>query len=172
MAAGTSSANRPQVEVADNARLYVTGALAGLFGAALLAVWFLYLDFAKGRPLYTPTVLGTALFKGGEELTSPETLAASIPLTLLFTLVHGAVFVLIGLAAARLLAVFEAGRNLVLGILLLFAVLALGFFGFAITFSAVALEALQIQDVLIGNAIAAAGMAVYLVRHYRGSAAS
>src|SRR3989449_5423278 len=36
------------------------GLIAGLVGAATIAVWFLLLDSLSGRPLYTPTVLGTA----------------------------------------------------------------------------------------------------------------
>ena len=32
-------------------------------GAATIAIWFAVLDVVSGRPLYTPTVLGTALFR-------------------------------------------------------------------------------------------------------------
>ena len=167
-----STSSLPQGQVSASPSVYWPGVLAGLFGAALLAFWFFYLDFSRGEPLYTPTVLGTALFRGGAALTSPETLSASIPLTLMFTVVHGLVFILIGVAGVRLLSLIERGPSLALGILLLFAVLGLGFFGFAITFSAVALDALQMQDVLIGNAIAATGMAVYLLRHYQSRKAS
>src|SRR4029453_11281995 len=31
------------------------GALAGVFGASLLAAWFLYLDALRGKPFFTPT---------------------------------------------------------------------------------------------------------------------
>ena len=30
-----------------------------------IAVWFLLVDIVRGQPLYTPTVLGLALFQGG-----------------------------------------------------------------------------------------------------------
>ena len=43
---------------------YTRGAAAGLLGAAMLAGWFFVLDFGRGQPLFTPTVLGTALFRG------------------------------------------------------------------------------------------------------------
>src|SRR5881398_1966295 len=39
------------------------GMLAGLIGAATVALWFLIVDALAGRPLYTPTVLGSALFR-------------------------------------------------------------------------------------------------------------
>jgi len=169
--AAPSTSSLPQAQEPAFASPYRQGVRAGLFGAALLALWFFFLDFSRGKPLYTPTVMGTALFRGGEGLTSPETLPASMALTLLFTIVHGLLFILIGIAGVRLLSLIGRGPNLALGILLLFAVLGLGFFSFAITFSAVALNALQIQDVLIGNAVAAVGMAVYLLRHYGGGKA-
>ena len=56
----------------DTSRIYDEGIVAGLLGAATIAIWFLILDMIQGRPLYTPTVLGTALFRGGAGLASPE----------------------------------------------------------------------------------------------------
>ena len=40
------------------------GIIAGLIGAALVAVWFLIYDAARGRPLRTPALLGAAAFQG------------------------------------------------------------------------------------------------------------
>src|SRR3954452_15942231 len=34
------------------------GALTGLIGGAIVAVWYLIVDVAKGKPLHTPNVLG------------------------------------------------------------------------------------------------------------------
>ena len=155
--------------VSGIAHAYRQGVLAGVFGAALLAVWFFYLDWGRGRPLYTPTLMATALLQAGSGLPSPETLAPSLRLTLLFTVVHGTVFILLGVAAAHLLYVAERGRGFathVLAMLVVFSVLGLGFFGFALTFAPVAVNVLDVQDVLLGNGIAAAGMVVHLLRHY------
>jgi len=52
--------------VSDPARLYQEGMIAGVIGAIAVAVWFLLLDTAAGRPLYTPTVL--ALFHSSNVL--------------------------------------------------------------------------------------------------------
>src|SRR5438094_265370 len=40
------------------------GIIAGLIGAAVVAVWFLILDVARGRPFLTPTILRAAVFFG------------------------------------------------------------------------------------------------------------
>src|SRR5207249_9423879 len=73
--------------VPDTARLYQEGMIAGVIGAATVAVWFLLLDTAAGHPLYTPTVLGTAIFRRGA-LGSPETLSVSLEMVGMFTWVR------------------------------------------------------------------------------------
>ena len=45
------------------------GIIAGLIGAALVAVWFLIYDVARGRPFRTPSLLGMAAFEGVSEAT-------------------------------------------------------------------------------------------------------
>ena len=63
-----SDAQSATSEVVDRSKTYKEGFVAGLIGAATIAVWFLILDMIQGRPLYTPTVLGTALFRGSAGL--------------------------------------------------------------------------------------------------------
>jgi ABC-type sugar transport system permease subunit len=145
---------------------YVHGVIAGLLSAGALALWFYSLDFSRGRPLYTPTLLGTALF-GGADLTHPETLQPSLSVTLLFTAVHVIAFVLVGLAAARLLTSVQRRRHLGIAVLLLFVALEFGFLAFGVTFVAVALDALGWTDVVLGNLVAAATMGGYLWRTRR-----
>ena len=69
----------------EASNIYEEGIVAGLIGAATIAIWFLILDAIEGRPFYTPTVLGTALFHGRAGLTSPENLAVPFNLVLWFT---------------------------------------------------------------------------------------
>jgi hypothetical protein len=71
---------------------YAEGILGGLVGAATIAVWFFALDSISGRPFYTPTVLGTALFRGGVGLKNPQALAPDFEMILSFTWVHVLVF--------------------------------------------------------------------------------
>ena len=60
---GTTSP-RSDGHAAEVMRLYQEGIIAGTLGAATIALWFLVLDILAGHPLYTPNVLGIALFKG------------------------------------------------------------------------------------------------------------
>jgi len=40
------------------------GIVAGCIGAAVVAVWFLVFDLARGTPLLTPALLGHVVFHG------------------------------------------------------------------------------------------------------------
>ena len=139
------------------------GALAGLFGASLLAAWFLYLDTLRGEPLRTPTLLATTLL-WGTGAHAPQTLAGSIWLTLLFTVVHGLVFVSVGIGVAYFLERIALFRTRELMILLIFGVLCLGFFAVAAGISAIGPQGIAVRDAFIGNAIAAIAMGAYLAR--------
>jgi hypothetical protein len=135
------------------------GALAGLFGATLLAGWFLYIDvILRGQPLFTPTLLASALLGWG---VPPQ---ASIGLAFLYTLVHGVVFVGIGIGAAYLLHRFAVIRHRALIIVVVFTVLCLVFFAFAANVSALGPETIATRDALLGNAIAAFAIGAYLAR--------
>lgn len=154
----------PGNHTAEISRLYLEGIVAGLIGAATIAIWFLILDTINGRPLYTPTVLGTALFRRGEGLASPESLPISFEMTLMYTWVHGLIFCVIGGIASRLLALAEKNLNLGFGILLFFVVFEFGFVVAAFVFAEAILRALTWPAVLIGNLLAAAAMAGYFWR--------
>lgn len=140
------------------------GITAGILGAAAIAIWFLILDTINGRPLYTPTVLGTALFRSGEGLSSPQSLPISLEMVLMYTWVHGLVFCVIGGAASWLLGLAEDNPNIGFGILLLFVVLEFGFLLAVSVFAQPVLGALAWPAVLVGNLLAAVGMVAYL-RH-------
>jgi hypothetical protein len=169
MATARSDATSPALSASpagETSRLYQEGIIAGLVGAATIAVWFLILDTLSGGPLYTPTVLGTALFRGGAGLASPESLAVDLEMVLMFTWVHGLAFIIIGGLASRLLGFAERDPNLGFGILLLFVVFEFGFVAVSMVFASAVLQALTWQAVLVGNLLAAAAMAGYFWRHH------
>jgi len=145
--------------------LYQEGLVAGLVGAATIAVWFLILDSLSGRPLYTPTVLGTALFRRGGTTPLSEILP-NLEMVLMFTWVHGLVFVAIGGIVARLLALAERQPSVGFGILLLFVFFEFGFIVAAMFFAEPILHALAWPAVLVANILAAAAMGGYFwLRH-------
>ena len=163
---GAVSQASPQRPGAEAPNVYAEGILAGLVGAGTIALWFLILDTIRGRPFYTPTVLGTALFRGGAALSAPEQVPASLDLVLSFTWVHVLAFLLIGVAAARLIALAERDPDFGFGVVLLFVVFEFAFVLVSLAFAEPILHALAWQAVLVGNLLAAAAMAaVFRVRH-------
>ena len=145
--------------------LYQEGLVAGLVGAATIALWFLILDSLSGRPLYTPTVLGTALFRRGGTTPLSEILP-NLEMVLMFTWVHGLVFVAIGGIVARLLALAERQPSVGFGILMLFVFFEFRFIVAAMFFAEPILHALAWPAVLVANILAAAAMGGYFwLRH-------
>src|SRR5207247_5883469 len=133
---------------------------AGVIGAATVALWFLVLDTAAGRPFHTPTVLGTALFRRGA-MASPETLPVSLEMVGMFTWVHTLVFAALGGLAARLLGMAERNPSWGFGLILLFVVFEFGFVAAAQLFAAPVLRVISWPSVLVANLLAATAMSAY-----------
>ena len=144
--------------------VYAEGLIAGVVGAAVVALWFLIIDTVKGHPFHTPMVLGSALFRGGEGVAATTPVDFEVVLT--FTWVHVLVFLVIGVAAARLLALAERNPSFGFGIVLLFVFFEFGFLLACTLFAEPVLEALAWPEVLIGNLLAAAAMAAVFWRRH------
>lgn len=145
------------------------GAIAGLLGAATIAIWFLFIDAVTRLPLYTPSVLGEGFLLRESGLVLNPREQDSVKLTLMYSGVHGLVFIVLGVFAAYVFLIFT--RKLHLGVMLiaLFAVLELGFIGTAFIVAKPVLDELAWPIVLTGNFLAAAGMACYLWLRLRSS---
>src|SRR5512134_1327123 len=76
------------------------GLVAGMIGAAIVAVWFLIYDAARGRPFRTPALLGAATFQG---VNDPAAVPVTTPLVVQYTVLHGVVFAMIGVLIAYLI---------------------------------------------------------------------
>src|SRR5262245_6941792 len=161
-----AASHRPTARESDLSAVYGEGIVAGLLGAATIALWFLIVDTVNGRPFYTPTVLGTAVFRGGAGLDHPDTLPISFEMVMLFTWVHALVFAVIGGVAARLLAFAEHTQNVGFGIVLLFVVFEFGFVAVSMVFAEDVLSSLAWPTVLVGNLLAAAVMGAYFWRRH------
>jgi len=98
------------------------GTVAGIIGAASVALWFLMVDSIAGRPFFTPAVLGASLFDllgagfGGRGLFVH--VAA-------YTVLHFAGFIAIGMIAAQLMNVLDRRPSWLVGFLALFLVFEL-----------------------------------------------
>ena len=70
------------------------GAVTGLIGAAVVAVWFFALDLLIGKPFATPAALGSALLLGAA---GPGEIVGTFGLVAAYTVVHIAAFVIAGI---------------------------------------------------------------------------
>ena len=152
----------------DTTRVYQEGIIAGILGAITIALWFLVVDVAQGRPLYTPTVLGTALFGRGAWPGTLEGMPPSFEMVAMFTWVHLLAFAVIGVAVSRLIAMAEQHPGLGFGVVLLFVILTACFTAAAMIVAAPVLRALTLPAILVANLLAAAVMTGdFWLRHPR-----
>ncbi len=136
------------------------GVVAGLLGAVAVAVWFLAVDFVRGEPLQTPSVLGTAFLRA----------EAGPPAVLLYSVVHAAAFVLFGIVASVLIAGAERDPMFVFALVILFAAFEVLFFGALLIGAAWVLDELPAWQILVGNVLAAGVMLAYFFTAHRSLA--
>jgi hypothetical protein len=148
------------------ARIASEGVVSGLIGAGSVALWFLILDSLRGKPLYTPTVLGFSLFHGMMGVARAQNLGVSLEIVLFYTWVHTLAFIILGGIAAALVALAEKNSNFGFGLLLLFVLVVSGFLAGALVFARPLLHALEWPEILLGNLLAAGAMALYFRRKH------
>jgi hypothetical protein len=136
------------------------GVIAGLIGAAAVALWFLAIDFAQGEPLRTPRLLGTALLGR----------ASTAEAVLLYTVFHGIAFVTIGIVAAALVQAAERQPLFLLGLVIFFTSFEVFFFGLVVIVASWVLDQLAGWSILVGNLLAAGSMLYYFLATHRSLA--
>lgn len=138
------------------------GIIAGLIGAAIVAVWFFVFDIARGRPFLTPGILGAFVFSGPDASLTP-----ALGPILGYTVLHGLAFVAFGVVAATMMAMSEREPALFIGFIVLFACFEAFFFGVLGAFGQSMRGELVWWAVLVGNLLASLGMLWYLFRAHR-----
>ena len=140
------------------------GWVSGFLGAFVVAIIFLAIDWAAGRPLWTPAALGSVLFLA-ERL--PPTASPPLVLVVGYTAVHLGIFAGLGLIAAAALSVRRRMRRparLVAIGLGLFVAFELSFAAFALLFARSLMGDLGAWRITVANALAAAAMTAFLGR--------
>jgi hypothetical protein len=141
------------------------GILSGAIGALMVAVWFLILDSIAGRPLYTPSLLGKVLFGVPNAMQDP----AIVPsVAAVYTGMHLAVFVVVGIVAAYIVAAVEHMPSMRVLFFFFFVILEGAFFVYDLLEGDELIGKLGVTTVVIANLLAAGGMSAYFVwRHPR-----
>lgn len=138
------------------------GIIAGLLGAAGVALWFLIVDVTVGEPFYTPAMLGEIVLSLFGRPSSGDTLALHVGL---YTVVHVVGFMIIGVIAASVVRMGEREPSVLAGAVILFVVLQVLFYGItALLSERDLLGRLAWYQVGIANLVAAVLMLTYLWR--------
>jgi hypothetical protein len=140
------------------------GIVAGLIGAAVVAVWFFVFDMLRGRPFLTPTLLGSFVFFGVNTPVGMEPAPGPI---LGYTVLHGMAFIAFGIMAATMMAMSEREPALFVAFVVLFAAFEVFFIGVLSVLGQGIQAALVWWAVLVGNLLASLAMLWFLFRAHR-----
>lgn len=138
---------------------------SGAIGGSIVALFFLLVDAAGGRPLYTPSLMGSVLFGGVD---AAQVTGVRLDMVAYYTIVHFAVFGLVGTLIAVLVHEVEIhARHPAEVLVLLFLVLEGGFVAGTTLAMPGVMAQLGAFRVITANLLAAGGIAIFLIRSHR-----
>jgi hypothetical protein len=122
-----------------------------MLGAATVALWFFVVDLISGAPLRTPGILGSAVFLG---ISSPEDAVINPTTVGFYSLLHGAVFFLVGIGTTALIRAADRAPSVLALFIPLTVVLQALFVGGTAILAQFLLGAIAWWAVLGGNLLA------------------
>ena len=147
------------LDVLAEHRILREGVVAGLLGAVVVALWFLIFDAIAGRVFFTPGALGSALLYGANTIGDVRVATGTVAL---YTIIHVAAFIIVGIIAAAFVMGAERQPPLLLGLILFFVVNEVLFIGIVAIFASWILGTLGWWNILVGNLLAALAIGAYL----------
>jgi hypothetical protein len=158
-----SQLSSPNLIHERSASILKDGILIGVMGAAVVVVWFFILDTARGRMLFTASLLGSVVFLGQ----SPDqVISVNGFIVFAYTGLHVVLFLLAGLVIAWMFSMFEHNPHFGIIILLLFFLFEAILFTFAAVIFPSLMGAIGSLAVATGNLFAAISMFWFLIRRY------
>lgn len=133
----------------------VRGAIAGAIGAATLAIFFLIVDLVRGTPLNTPSFVASVTAGRSAVEASPGLIA-------LYTVIHFALFIAVGVAATWVVERARVRPHFLLGAVLGFLLFDIVFYAGVIVTGVNVVRAIGWPAVLAGNVLAGVAMFAYL----------
>jgi hypothetical protein len=162
----SSDAPSPAGLSARSSSIAIDGVFSGVIGGLTVALFYLLIDTIAGRPLWTPSLLGSALFLGSGVDKISE---VNVPMVFAYTGVHMAMFVGAGMVFSFMVAQFESNPPLAILLILLFVCFEAAFFAFTMALAPGVIGALGASSVAAANLLAAVAMSAYFWRTHPGA---
>jgi hypothetical protein len=147
----------------SRARIVIDGAVAGIIGAVIVALWFLIFDTIRGHPFETPALLASTLLHGSHSAQVHHALGL---LTLEYSILHFAAFIAFGIAGGLLLETCETESSLLFSLVIFFVAFEVFFIAVVLFLGPNVMAELTWWGIIVGNLLATAAMLSYfLSRH-------
>jgi hypothetical protein len=144
-------------------RIIIDGAVAGIIGGVVVAVWFLIFDSTRGYPLQTPTLLAATILHG---LRSPTLHRGIFQLTAEYSVLHFGAFIVVGITGGLLLEAAETEPALLFSLLIFFGAFEVFFIAVVLFLGPAVMAALTWWGIIVGNLLATVAMLAYFLgRH-------
>jgi hypothetical protein len=145
----------------SRSKIVIDGAVAGLLGAGVVALWFLIFDAARGHIFETPVLLAAAILHGSH----PDGVGG-IQLMLEYSVLHFGAFIIAGIVGANLLEAAENEPTLLVSLLVFLGAFDVFFIGVAMFLGPVVMHEVTWWGIVVANLSASAVMLYYfLSRH-------
>jgi hypothetical protein len=139
----------------------------GAIGGSILALFFLVVDSIARQPLFTPSLVGTAIFTDAPISSTTE---VRLDMVAYFSVLHFIAFLGAGAALSWLYRSLDPyARRSTFIVALTFAVLTGGFALIGMTLAEGAVAVIGLVWIALGNLLTAFGMVAFLERAHGGS---
>jgi hypothetical protein len=142
----------------SRARIVIDGAVAGIIGAVVVALWFLIFDTIRGHPLETPALLAATILHGTHTTQVHHAIGL---LTIEYSLIHFAAFIAFGIAGGLLLETCETESSLLFSLAIFFAAFEVFFIAVVLFLGPNVMAELTWWGIIVGNLLATAAMLSY-----------
>lgn len=161
------SASRPPASPRPGADFLYETFYGGAIGGSVLALFFLVVDTLARQPLFTPSLVGTAIFT--DAAISPTT-EIRLDMVAYFSILHFATFLVAGAGLSWLYRVLDPyARRSTFLVALTFALLTGGFALIGITLAPVVVPVVGLVWIVLGNLLTAFAMVTFLDRAHASS---
>src|SRR5271154_694986 len=139
-------------------RIIIDGAVAGIIGAVVVAVWFLIFDVIRGHALETPALLAATILHGSHSHEVHHGLAL---LALEYSVLHFGAFITFGIAGGLLLEACETESSLLFSLAIFFVAFEVFFIAVVLFLGPNVMVELTWWGIIVGNLLATGAMLSY-----------